>query len=167
MGLHKLPSYAFIGYVGLIALISVTLAPIFDLVPGLCWCILAGSYLIFFISTIEQPVVRCEWAGWILGPSALVVAFGGVPLANVIILIAGILAFSYGIYMGLTENVASLARFNYQHVGYILEIVFIPPRHRHTHSLATDHTTMPLSLKGDSTVSSKDNNINDNNKIVD
>jgi len=130
MGLHKLPYYAFIGYTGLVAVLSAWFAPGFDLAPGIGWCVLAGSYLVFFLSTIEQPIVRCSWAGWILGPSAIVVALAGVDIMNVVNWVGGLAAFGFGLYMGLTENVPALARFDRHHLGHYLKIVFVPPRHR-------------------------------------
>ena len=130
MGLHKLPGYAFIGYTGLVAVLSVLFAPIFDLAPGVGWCVLAGSYLVFFLSTIEQPKVKCEWAGWVLGPSAILVAFAGVDIMNVVDLIFGLGAFIYGLYRALTENVPELAKYDKENLVHFLQIVFIPPRHR-------------------------------------
>lgn len=143
MGLHKLPYYVFLGYTGLIAVLCVLLAPMFDLAPGVGWCVLAGSYLVFFLSTIEQPQVKCEWAGWILGPGALLVALAGVDIMNVVDLLWGLAAVVLSTYIGLTENVPSLAKYDRQHLGHLLEIIFIPPRHRHPKS-STKQVAVPV-----------------------
>jgi predicted membrane protein len=83
--LAKVPYYGFIGFIGVVGLIASVIAPFFDLMPGIAWCVLAMATLFYYLATIEAPVVECEWAGWIFMIGSLFVVMSGVFPVNIMV----------------------------------------------------------------------------------
>lgn len=97
--LAKVPYYGFVGFVGAVGLVCSTIAPFFDLMPGIGWCLIVCAILFFYLFTIEAPVVECEWAGWILTVGSTIVALSGVTPVNYFVWVLSPLSVIFALLM--------------------------------------------------------------------
>lgn len=104
MGLHKLPYYAFVGWAGFVALAVLLAQNFFEYAVAFGWCVIAASILGFYLFTIEAPLVKCEWAGWILSPTLVLIVFAGVEPVTQLLYVLSTLALLYALMMFQTER---------------------------------------------------------------